>query len=166
MLVNGIRGGRGARDGCLGLSAGGLLNGGGIASPKPRISVAGFRFLLAQTETLELAGLGLGQLGDVFDLARVLVGRDLVLDEILQDLGRRSVGREAGAEDDERLDDAGAVGVAPRRISAIPVTIRFFVALTGSSQRHLKTILSLHTNLSTQNSYSRSNHPSSSASRL
>src|SRR5262249_32597414 len=40
--------------------------------------------LLAQLEALDLAGLGVRQVGDELDRARVLVRRDLGLDEILQ----------------------------------------------------------------------------------
>src|ERR1044072_8361370 len=66
---------------------------------------------LAQHEALHLAGLGARQAVGELDGARILVGRDALLDEILQragELGRRGL---AGAQHDESLDDRAAVGV-------------------------------------------------------
>src|SRR5215475_4923732 len=47
--------------------------------------------LSAQAEPLQLAGGGLGQLGDVDDASRVLVRGDPLLDELLQLFGRSRV---------------------------------------------------------------------------
>ena len=66
------------------------------------------RLQLAQLEALDLAGGGLRQVGDELDLARVLVGRQLVLHEGLQ-LGVG--GLRAGLEHDEGLGLGQALGV-------------------------------------------------------
>src|SRR5713101_3174972 len=66
---------------------------------------------LAELGAADLAADGLGQVGDEFDLARVLVGRRHRLDMLLQFGGegvRRGV---AGGEDHEGLDDLAAEGV-------------------------------------------------------
>src|SRR5260370_20718437 len=65
----------------------------------------------AQPETLHLAGLGTRQRGDELYPARIFVGRDLRLDEILQRLHQRRVGARRIARHDERLDDLAARGV-------------------------------------------------------
>src|SRR5204862_4917199 len=65
-------------------------------------------FPLAQLEALDLGGGGLGQLGDELDEARVLVGREPVLDEGLQLVVARLL---AGLEHDEGLALGEAVCV-------------------------------------------------------
>src|SRR6185369_8604787 len=58
---------------------------------------------LAQPETLDLAGGGLGQLGDELEQSRVLVGRELALHEVLELLLELRRRRSARLEDDEGL---------------------------------------------------------------
>src|SRR5579875_621570 len=63
-------------------------------------------FLLAQAEALQLAGFGARQGGAELDGARIFVGRDTLLDKLLQCLRQRLVARIPWLEDDERLDDS------------------------------------------------------------
>src|SRR5690349_2350379 len=64
---------------------------------------------LAQPVALQLPRRRARQLAHELHAARVLVGRDLALDELLEPLRRRVVRRDAGFEDDERLHDLPAL---------------------------------------------------------
>src|SRR5215510_1671914 len=70
-----------------------------------------------ELEPLDLAGRGLGQLGDEVDPAGVLVGSDLVLDEGLELVGELVAAARGLLEDDEglRLDQPIAVLTADHR---------------------------------------------------
>ena len=65
-------------------------------------------FPIPKAETLQLAGLGLGQIGHEFYLARVFVWRDFVFDEILQGFGHCLIRVEPVAENNEGFDDTSA----------------------------------------------------------
>src|ERR1700730_2691131 len=60
---------------------------------------------LAQGEALQLAGLGLWQLRDIFDRARIFIRCNRLLDVFLQLGGQRFARRDAGGRHHIRLDD-------------------------------------------------------------
>src|SRR6266566_4533338 len=74
---------------------------------------------LAQPEALQLSGGGVGQLGDELHRPRVLVRRDLLLDELLQLGGLLRGAGHRGAEHDVRGDDFPAVRVRPADDTAL-----------------------------------------------
>src|SRR5205807_7511096 len=65
--------------------------------------------LLPQQKSLQLAGLGTRQAGDVFDSARIFVRCDLLFDKCLKGSGHCGIASMAGLQHDVRFDDLSAL---------------------------------------------------------
>src|ERR1700741_4683594 len=85
------------------------LGEGQARSARVRASGSRLGLLLAEAEALELAGLRARERGDELDAARILVGGDAALGEILQRLHHLVAHGRALAADDEGLHHVAAL---------------------------------------------------------